>query len=201
MIVLHHICKTVILSVKNPCDLSFQIQILKQRRQFHQLSSFFPTAEFYLGRCYQINQNLLSLHCLSHQKMTQIPLVTQLVIVLCSLLLIEFQHCFQNLTKVFINDLTIFYCHNIIKAATLMHSQRQWSILIFVSKGKFHLIAVSKLTWTCLDSFKFIGFTHWIQKCFHLADLQLQLLLIWKILVGTSTTVLKMWTCTFDLFL
>ena len=62
------------------------------------------------------------------------------------------------------DDLTVIHVHHIMEAASLVHSQGQRTVLVLVTEGKFHLIAVSLVDWASLDAFKYIVLAHTVQQ-------------------------------------
>ena len=58
------------------------------------------------------------------------------------------------------DDLAVIHVHHVMEAAPLVHSQRQWSVLVLIAKRKFHLVAVSFMDRTSLDAFKYIVLAH-----------------------------------------
>ena len=84
--------------------------------------------------------------------------------------------------------------HNIVKASSFVHPQRQRSSLKFVPKRKLHLIAVAVGNRTAFDPLEFIAarLHHRVQQGLHLALLDLQLLLIGQTLVHAPAADSKM---------
>ena len=112
--------------------------------------------------------------------MTQSVIKADIHTLLLQLCKIRF-HTTQNPAVILINDPAPGNGHNIIKAASLMHSQRKRSVLDFVPKGKFHLIPVSKTHRTLLYPLKLpwpLPVQYTVQQFFDLLFLDLQLFLI-----------------------
>ena len=99
----------------------------------------------------------------------------------------------QDPAEVRVHDLTFRRCHNIIKAAPFMHSQRQRAVLHLIPKGKLHLVSVSLHRGAGFDSLELISFRfhHTVQKGSYLALLDLQLLLIGQALVNAPAAQAK----------
>ena len=52
------------------------------------------------------------------------------------------QRTLANHAEIFIYDTAFFHIHDIMETSSFMHPQRQRPILVFIPKGKLHLIAV-----------------------------------------------------------
>ena len=109
----------------------------------------------------------------------------------------KLQHSLQNIPEILIYDLTSVNCHDIIKAATLVHTKRHRTIFHFISERELHLIAVSCLNRTGFQTFKHISLTDTIQQSLYLPFLQLYLFFIWQIAVSTASALTKMTTVRF----
>ena len=64
------------------------------------------------------------------------------------------------------------------KAASLMHSEAQWTVLNLISEGEFHLVAVLLHGRASLNSFEYIITAHRLEKLLNLLFLYIKLLLI-----------------------
>ena len=69
----------------------------------------------------------------------------------------EIKYISQDHREVRIRDHTSVDSDNIVEAASFMHTQRQRTVLIFISEGKFHLVAVSVFAGAGQDPFKPAG--------------------------------------------
>ena len=100
----------------------------------------------------------------------------------------------QDPAEVRMDDPAVRRGHNIVKAAPFVHSEGQGTVLIFVPKGKFHLVAVSVKDRAALDPFKLIVLTDAVQQVFDLLFFDLQLFLIGQALVQATAAGAKMRT-------
>ena len=67
----------------------------------------------------------------------------------------ELTYADQNVGHILMHQLTVICIQNIIRTAFLVQSQRKRSVFVLISKGKFHLITVTKLNRTSMDAFPF----------------------------------------------
>ena len=134
--------------------------------------------------------------------MAKIPLVLQFLVKCGSYFLKILLGCHQYSAKIRVHNPALRGGHNIVKASSLMHPQRQWTILYLVAKRKFHLIAVAQMGWAGLDSLKFVGAVlhHAVQQGFYLLLFNIQLLFIGQALVNTAAAYPKMRTGLLRLF-
>ena len=124
-----------------------------------------------LCRCDQVNQDLFGFDRLAHKQMTQISGMAQTMVEWDFLRCEEIKRCKKDFAEILIHNLAVRYCYNIIKAASLVHSKCKRSVLISISEGEFHLVAVLLHAWASLDSEKFILARISDRICHHSADL------------------------------
>ena len=86
--------------------------------------------------------------------MAQISRMAHLMVISCTRLLKIAKCLCQHLCHILIDNLTMVHRDNIIKASPLMHTKGKWSILIGVSKGELHFIAIGKLSRAVVHPFK-----------------------------------------------
>ena len=102
----------------------------------------------------------------------------------------------KNFPIIFIHNPAFTDGYNIIKAPPLMHSESQWSVLIFISKGKLHLVAIGELSGTSLDPLKapllLLPCKCMAKKRMHLCFLDPKLFIIGQRKIGTASAIPEM---------
>ena len=145
--------------MKNPRHLALQREL--QDTLFPSLQSLpfpcFSSKTLLLRRCNQYYQYLPGLYRAAYQQMTQIAHMLQLPVKRNSRILKKFPRGLQNPTKITVNNLAFRRRHNIIKAPPLVHPQSQGTSFCLISKGKLHLISISRRNGTPLNPLEFIG--------------------------------------------
>ena len=187
--------------MKNPGEASFQIQLFQSLTPPRQQLCL-PSLRFAASCCqnlclccgHQNSQNLSCLYRPAYQKMAQIPHVLQLFIIgyprLCKII----QGSPQDLTEIFMHNPAVPGGHHIIKTASPVHSQSQRAILIFIAKGKFHLIPIPLCNRAALNSLQPPVPADLTDQAVDLLFFQLQLFLIRQALVQASAADTKMRT-------
>ncbi len=122
---------------------------------------------------YQVDKDVAGFDAFSHEQVPQITLMDLLMIKGHGIFAEIIPDAAQDFTVILVHDAAAVYGDDIVKAAASVHAQRQRTILVFISKGEFHLISVSFLLGACLDSFKGVIRNHVVQQCFYLGGFQL----------------------------
>ena len=113
----------------------------------------------------------------------------------------KLQNSLYNSSEILIHNLAFCNIYNIVKAASFMHAKCKRSVLIFVSKRKFHFIAICLSDRTFFNTLPdIITINRRIHHCMDLRFLHLHLLFIRQILISASATDSKMRTCRLTFF-
>ena len=99
-----------------------------------------------------------------------------------------FQHAHKDLIHILVYKTAVRSCQNVVCTALFMKSQREWSVLILITKRELHLIAVAEFFRTCFHPLKdILPIYRFIHDPADLSFLHLHLLFIWHGLVHTSS--------------
>ena len=127
----------------------------------------------------------------TEKQMPQISGMLHFLIMHSTKLCKKVQHTGKNSCHIRMHQFTVRSSQHIIGASLLMQANRKGTVLIFISKGKFHLIAVSKFYRASMNSLpmkiSILTYSR-LKKPFHLIFLHLQLFLIGHGLIHTATT-------------
>ena len=108
----------------------------------------------------------------------------------------KFQNCFQNNGKISVRDPAAVNRYNIMKTSPFVHAEGQFSSLYLITKGIFHLIAVTagNGAWqnAVINQFLTVFFENRLHQIAYLFFLQLQLGFIGNALIQTSAAASKM---------
>ena len=109
---------------------------------------------FLSGR-YKMHQNLTGSNTSSQHQVPQITGVLQFPVIRSSFFSEKFSYTSQDIRHILMHQLTVVSIQDIIRTSFLMKAKGKRSVFDFISKRKFHLIAVSEFDRTSVDSFPF----------------------------------------------
>ena len=114
----------------------------------------FQVVLFLRGR-YQMDQNFTRSHASSQHQMAQITCMLQFSVIRSTFFSEKFSYAGQDISHILMHQFTVICIQDIIRTSLLMKAKGKRSVFDFISKRKFHLIAVSEFDWTSVDSFPF----------------------------------------------
>ena len=183
LIALHHIRQGIVDDVHDPHDFAL-------KRKGEQSGNQRRIVVLGLACGNHVNQNLSGGYPSSKKQMAQISGVLHFLIMYSSKLCEKVQHAGKNGSHVRMHQLTIGCSQHIIGASFLVKSQRQGTVLKLIPKREFHLIPVSKLNGTSMDSLPVkihVLPNCCLKKTLHLIFFHLQLLFVRHGLIHTAS--------------
>ena len=172
-----------------------------QRKSQKLIFQRFQIILFLRGR-YQMNQNFTGSHASSQHQMAQITGMLQFSVISSTFFSEKFSYTGQDISHILMHQLTVICIQDIISTSLLMKAKGKRSVFDFISKRKFHLIAVSEFNRTSVDSFPFkISFSILVnlttldqcsfQKFPNLCFLHMKLIFIGHCLIHAAATCRK----------
>ena len=119
-------------------------------------------------------QNFTRGHTAAQKQVAQITSMLHFLIMHSPKLCKKVQHTGKDRRHIRMHQLAVRRCQYVVSAAFLVQTKRKRTIFIFISKGKFHLITVTKFNRTSVDSFPVkvcINTYCLLEKSFHLSFL------------------------------
>ena len=100
-------------------------------------------------------QDLAGGHAASQHQMAEIAHMLEFTVIRSSFFLKKSPYTGQDICHILMDKFAVVCIQDIISAAFLVQSKGKWSVLVFIAKGKFHLVAVPELDWASVDPFPF----------------------------------------------
>ena len=149
-----------------------------------------------------MDQNLSCSHTAAEKQMAQISCMLHLFIIGNVSFQEVFMHTSQDFRHIFMNQLTVICCKNIIGTAFFVQTQRQRTILICITKGEFHFISISEFNGTSMNSLPLVisAVQCTIQQFTNLTFFHFELVFIGHGLIHASSTFRKNATDRFSCF-
>ena len=114
----------------------------------------FQVVLFLRGR-YQMDQNFTGSHASSQHQMAQITCMLQFSVIRSTFFSEKFSYTGQDIRHILMHQFTVICIQDIIRTSLLMKAKGKRSVFDFISKRKFHLIAVSEFDRASVNTLPF----------------------------------------------